>query len=194
MFSSVLGMTPLVSGLANLPMTIVTFICTPLVAKFLGRFGPRPLMIAGPLLSAVGLFLLLGITPDGNFWLQVLPGLIILGIGLTTFFVPSQSLALAHVAPEDAGVASAAGNGMLNIGGALGLAVFTVIYTSTSGAALAGGAAQSDAFTTGYRATFLAAGIAMIAAALVGYFLIRGRKEDLLPALDESDSQGSRTH
>lgn len=193
-FQIVMGMTPLVSGLANLPMTIVTFICTPFATKFLGRFGPRPLMIAGPLFSAVGLFALLGITSDGDYWLQVLPGLIILGIGLTMFFVPSQSLALAGVAPEDAGVASATANGMLNIGGSVGLAVFTVIYASSSGAALAGGGAQLDAFTAGYKATFLAAGIAMLVAALVGYVLIRGRKEDLLPAWDESESEGSRTH
>lgn len=186
-FQIVLGMTPLVSGLANLPMTIVTFICTPFVTKFLGRFGPRPLMIAGPLFSAVGLFMLLGITATGNFWLEVLPGLVVLGFGLTMFFVPSQSLALAGVAPEDAGVASATANGMLNIGGSVGLAVFTVIYASTSAAALSSGTAEPEAFTAGYQATFLAAGIAMLGAAAAGYFMIRGKKEDLLPSWDEHE-------
>ncbi|WNV83593.1 MFS transporter [Umezawaea sp. Da 62-37] len=186
-FQLVLGMSPLVSGLANLPMTVVIFLCTPLATRFLGRFGPRPLMVLGPLISAAGLFCLLGITSEGNFWLQVLPGLVLLGIGLTMLFVPSQSLALAGVAPEDAGVASAVVNASLNIGGSVGLAVFTVIYANSFGAATRRGAVDVDAFTEGYRATFLAAGVAMVAAALVGYFLVRGRKEDLLPAWEDED-------
>lgn len=183
-FQLVLGMSPLMSGLANLPMTIVIFACTPLAIRFLGRFGPRPLMIAGPIFSAAGLFSLLWITPDGNFWLQVLPGLVLLGIGLTMLFVPSQSLALIGVEPEDSGVAAATVNATLNIGGSIGLAVFTVIYASTFSTSLDSSADQLDAFTDGYRATFLAAGLAMVAAALVGYFLIRGRKEELMPSWD----------
>ena len=193
-FQLVLGMGPLVSGLANLAMTVVIFACTPVVTILLNRFGPRPLMIAGPLLTAAGLFVLLGITPDGNYWLQVLPALVLLGIGLSMLFVPVQNLALLGVEPNDAGVASAVVNSAFNIGGSIGLAVFTVLYTSTMTGSLELGADQLTAFTDGYRIAFLAAGITMVAAAGVGFGLIRGTKEQLMPTWDDEDAAVTRAH
>lgn len=181
-FQIVLGMGPLVSGLANLAMTVVIMGCTPLTTMLLNRFGPRPLMIIGPLFAAAGMFTLLGITADGDYFVQVLPALVLLGIGLSMLFVPLQNLALSGVEPEDAGVASAVVNSAFHIGGSIGLAVFTVFGTSATAAALAAGSDQLVAFTEGYRAVFLAAGITMVVAAAVGFGLIRGRKDVLMPA------------
>lgn len=181
-FQIVLGMGPLVSGLANLAMTVVIMGCTPLTTMLLNRFGPRPLMIIGPLFAAAGMFTLLGITADGNYFVQVLPALVLLGIGLSMLFVPLQNLALSGVEREDAGVASAVVNSAFHIGGSIGLAVFTVFGTSATATALAAGSDQLVAFTDGYRAVFLAAGVTMVVAAAVGFGLIRGRKDELMPA------------
>lgn len=193
-FQIVLGMGPLVSGLANLAMTVVIMGFSPVTTKILNRFGPRPLMILGPLLSAAGLFTLLGITPDGNYFVQVLPALVLLGVGLSMLFVPVQNLALIGVENEDAGVASAVVNSMFHIGGSIGLAVFTVFYANTTAASLEMGADQLAAFTDGYKAAFLAAGVTMVAAAIVGFTLIRGKKDDLNPAWDEEDAGAVSVH
>jgi EmrB/QacA subfamily drug resistance transporter len=181
-FQIVLGMSPLISGLANVAMTVVIFACTPVVTTLMNRVGPRPMMIAGPLFAAAGLFYLVGISPDGNYWTQVLPALVLLGIGLSMLFVPVQNLALTGVAPHEAGVASATVNASFNIGGSIGLAVFTVIYAGTSTGALEEGSSQFAAFTSGYAATFVAAGIAMVVAAIIGFALVRGTRDELMPS------------
>ena len=188
-FQIVLGMSPLVSGLANVAMTIVIFACTPVVTKIMNRFGPRPMMIAGPLLAAAGLFYLTGITPDGSYWTQVLPALVLLGIGLSMLFVPVQNLALTGVLPHDAGVASATVSAAFNIGGSIGLSVFTAIYASTEATSVDAGASLPTAFTDGYSAAFFASGIIMVFAAAIGFFFIRGKKDDLMPT-----SEVARVH
>lgn len=187
-FQIVLGMGPLVSGLANLAMTVVIMGFSPVTTKILNSFGPRPLMILGPLFSAAGLFLLLLITPDGNYFVQVLPALVLLGIGLSMLFVPVQNLALIGVENEDAGVASAVVNSMFHIGGSIGLAVFTVFYANATAGSIEAGADQLAAFTDGYKAAFLAAGVTMVAAATIGFAFIRGKKDDLNPAWDNESA------
>ncbi|XVU23568.1 MFS transporter [Actinoplanes sp. CA-054009] len=184
-FQIVLGMGPLVSGLANLAMTVVIMAFSPVTTAILNSRGPRPLMILGPALSAAGLFLLLLITPDGSYFVQVLPALVVLGIGLSMLFVPVQNLALIGVGNEDAGVASAVINSTFHIGGSIGLAVFTVFYADATSNALDSGAGRLAAFTSGYQAAFAAAGVTMVIAGIAGICLVRGKKDDLMPAWDE---------
>ncbi|GII98245.1 EmrB/QacA subfamily drug resistance transporter [Sediminihabitans luteus] len=181
----VMGMSPLASGLANVAMTVVIILAVPAVTNLLPKIGPRPLMIAGPLIAAVGLFYLSGISPEGSYAVEVLPALLVLGLGLSFVLVPLQNLALTGVAPHDAGAAAATVNAALQIGGSIGVAVFTVVYTRASDAAFADGAAPAAALTDGYSATFVAAGIAMVVAALVAALMIRGTKSDLLPQGDD---------
>lgn len=180
-FQIVLGMTPLLAGVANVAMTVTILFAFPIVTKLVTAVGPRPLMIVGPLLAAAGLFYLSRIRADGNYYVDVLPALIVLGLGLAAIIVPLQNLALTGVAAHDAGAAAATVNSAQQIGGSIGLAVFTVIYADTlEGAAPTGD--QLAAFTDGYAATFTAAAIGMIFAAIISIVLIRGSKTELLPA------------
>ena len=177
----VMGLSPLMAGLANVAMTVVILAVVPVFAKLLPAIGPRPLMIAGPLCAAAGLFLLSFITVEGAYVTHILPGLVLLGIGLAMIFVPLQNLALTGVAPHDAGAASATVNSAMQIGGSIGLSVFTVFYANASADALALGAAPFTAFTDGYSAVFLAASVALVIASLIAVFMIRGSKSDLMP-------------
>ncbi len=176
----VLGMDPLPAGLATLPITLSIMVMVPVATKLLSTIGPRPMMIGGPLIAAVGLAWLSRITADGSYAAQVLPGLIVLGLGMAFVFVPLQNLALTGVEPQDAGAASATLNSALQIGGSIGLSVFTALYASTVADYPRGGS-ELDAFTSGYAAAFLAAAIGLVLAAVIAAVFIRGSKSELLP-------------
>lgn len=180
-FQIVLGMEPLVAGVANVAMTVVILIVVPLLTKALPTVGPRPLMIVGPLFAAGGLFYLSFVTPGGNYFTEVLPALVLLGIGLAALFVPLQNLALTGVEPHDAGAASAAVNAALQIGGSIGISVFTAIYAQATADSASSGNPQFRAFTDGYSSVFIAAAVAMVAASAIAAIFIRGKKTELLP-------------
>ena len=90
-----------------------------------------------------------------------------------------QNLALAGVAPHEAGAASATSNAMMQIGGSVGLAVYTNLYASAVAGSSAG---QQGAVVDGYSAAFVAAGVATLIAAVISFTMIRGRNGDLLPS------------
>lgn len=178
----VLGFGPLEAGLASLPMTLVIMVCAPLLTKALPIVGPRPMMIVGPLVAGAGLlWLATQITADGSYAVQVLPALLVMGVGLAGVFVPMQNLALSRVAPHDAGAASATSNAMMQIGGSIGLAVFTNLYAGAVASSTSTVGGPLGPLVDGYSVAFLAAAVAMLLAAPISFFLIRGRKEDLLP-------------
>lgn len=179
----VLGMGALQAGLASLPLPLATMALAPIATALLPVIGPRPQLIVGPLIAAAGLFLLSGITPDGAYLLQIAPGLVLLGIGMGFVFIPLQNLALSGVAAHDAGVASAVANSTMQIGGSIGLSMFTAAY-----AASVGGRAQADVtpqqLTDAYGWTFIIGAILMVAASAVAATMVRGTKDELLPAQD----------
>jgi EmrB/QacA subfamily drug resistance transporter len=172
-FQIVLGMSPLQSGLASLPMTAAIMITAPLAAKFLPIIGPRILMTVGPLLAAAGLLWFSQITVDGAYVTQVLPGQILLGIGLALVFVPMQNLALAGIDARDAGVAGAALTATQQVGGSIGIAVFTALYASAVESSTAGATNPLAGLVDGYSVVFLAASVGLIAASVISFFLIR---------------------
>lgn len=180
----VLGLGAFPAGLATLPLPIATMVVAPFATRLLPVIGPRPMLILGPLLAAAGMIYLSGIIPDGAYFLQVAPALVILGVGMALIFIPLQNLALAGVAPHDAGVASAVANSAMQIGGSIGLSVFTAVY-----AASVGGHAQADVtpqqLTDAYGWTFIAAAVFMVAASVIAACLVRGTKDELMPAQRE---------
>jgi len=181
----VLGMPPLEAGLANLPLTLAIMVTAPIATKLLPVVGPRPLMVTGPIVVSAALFYLSRITADGDYLVQVLPGLIVMGVGMALVFVPLQNLALSGVAPHDAGAASATANSTMQIGGSIGLSVFTAIYASAVSAHSTGaGASDLSALTAGYSAIFLSAAVVMLAAAVIAAVFFRGPKSELLPQGD----------
>lgn len=178
----VLGMPPLVAGLASVVMTVFTLVVVPSLTKLLPKWGPRPMMVGGPLVAAAGMFWMTFITADGNYFLQIMPGLMLIGAGVGITLVPLQNLALVGVQPADAGAASATVNVAMQIGGSIGLSVFALAAASGVSSAKASGAPELVAMTAGYSAVFLSAAVALVLGAVVAWFCVRGSKEQLLPS------------
>ncbi|NLA65036.1 MAG: MFS transporter, partial [Leucobacter sp.] len=180
----VLGMAPLAAGLATVVMTASTLAVVPVFTKLLPVWGARVMMIAGPVVGALGMFYMSGVTADGNYFVQVLPGLVLVGAGVGITFVPLQNLALVGVQPSDAGAAAATVNVAMQLGGSIGLSVFALAAASASRAVAATQSHVSDAevMAAGYGAVFFTAGVALTIAAVAAFVLVRGTKEQLLPS------------
>jgi EmrB/QacA subfamily drug resistance transporter len=170
--------SPVRAGLASLPMTAVFVVGTFVMARVLGRFGPQAVMIFGAVVSAVGMIVLTRIGLGIPLWQVVLPGQLILGVGLVCLFIPLSSAALLDVPDHDAGAASGALNATQQVGGAVGTALFSTIYASAVAGYLASRNATSSSVIAhaqvhGYVVAFTWASGAMLLAAAVTITLIR---------------------
>lgn len=172
----VLGFSAMQIGLAFLPANIIMAVFSlGLSAKLVMRFGFRAPLAAGLLLAAGGLALFSRMPVQGSFLMDVLPGMVLLGLGAGVAFNPVLLAAMSDVKPEDAGVASGMVNTSFMMGGALGLAALTSLSEAKTEAARVAGLAPLVALTDGYRVAFvLAAAFALLAAGL-GAWLLRDR-------------------
>jgi MFS family permease len=172
----VLGYSPLQVGLAFLPGNLVMgAMSIGLSARLVMRFGIRPPLTAGLLLAALGLLLLARAPVDGNFATDILPSMILLGLGAGIAFNPVLLAAMGDVEPAEAGLASGLVNTSFMMGGALGLAVLASLAASRTDALLADGESQTAALTGGYHVAFLLAAIFAAVAAALGALLLRVR-------------------
>jgi MFS family permease len=170
----VLGYSPLQVGLAFLPGNLVMgAMSIGLSARLVLRFGIRPPLGAGLLLAAVGLLLLARAPVDGSFAIDVLPSMILLGLGAGMAFNPVLLAAMSDVEPTEAGLASGLVNTSFMMGGALGLAVLASLAASRTDALLADGESTSAALTGGYHVAFLVGAIFAAVAAFLGALLLR---------------------
>jgi MFS family permease len=171
----VLGYSPLQVGLAFLPGNLIMgAFSLGLSAKLVMRFGIRAPLALGLGLAAVGLALLARAPVDGNFVMDVLPSMILLGLGAGMAFNPVLLAAMSDVAPSESGLASGVVNTSFMMGGALGLAVLASLASSRTDNLLASGDAPLVALTGGYHAAFVVGAVFALAAAVVGAVLLRG--------------------
>jgi EmrB/QacA subfamily drug resistance transporter len=170
----VLGYSPLEVGLAFLPGNLIMgFLSLGLSAKLVMRFGIRPPLAVGLGLASLGLLLFARAPVDGNFVVDVLPSMILLGLGAGMAFNPVLLAAMSDVEPSDAGLASGVVNTAFMMGGALGLAVLASLAASRTDTLAASGDGPLEALTGGYHAAFLAGALFALAAAVIGGTLLR---------------------
>jgi EmrB/QacA subfamily drug resistance transporter len=170
----VLGYSPLEVGLAFLPGNLVMgALSIGLSAKLVMRFGIRLPLAAGLSLAALGLLLFARAPVDGNFVVDVLPAMILLGLGAGMAFNPVLLAAMSDVEPTEAGLASGVVNTSFMMGGALGLAVLASLAASRTDSLLASGDSELAALTGGYHAAFLVGALFAVAAAAIGGLLLR---------------------
>jgi EmrB/QacA subfamily drug resistance transporter len=172
----VLGYSPLEVGLAFLPGNLIMgALSIGISARLVMRFGIRPPLGVGLGLAALGLVLFARAPVDGNFVVDVLPSMILLGIGAGIAFNPVLLAAMSDVEPSDAGLASGIVNTSFMMGGALGLAVLASLAASRTETLRASGDDPLVALTGGYHAAFLLGAIFAAAAAVIGAVFLRTR-------------------
>jgi MFS family permease len=160
-----LGLAPLETGLAYLALALPVIAASPAAARLSGRYGARPVAVAGLLLQAAGLLLLARAPADGSFAADVLPAFVLVGAGAPIAFVPVTA-AIMGKAGEASGLVSGVFNTAQQIGNALALAVLATIVASRAAALEAGGAAPAEALAGGLHAAFLAGAVLAAAACL----------------------------
>lgn len=174
----VLGYSPVQAGLAYLPATVGIGISVALAAPAISRFGTRPVIIAGALVTAAGLWLLSGIDVGGGYASDVLPGLAVTAVGIGGVFVGTTTAANAGVPPSLAGLAAALVNASQQVGGALGLAIFTALATTRTNDLLGTGADLHAALTEGFQRAFVAAALFLVGAAVVAIWTATTRGDE----------------
>lgn len=121
------------------------------------------------------------VTADGSYWTEVFGGLVVVGIGIAFVIIPVQNVALVGVDHHDAGAASALVNSAMQIGGCVGLSVFTTVYLGAVERSAAVGDGRATALTEGHSAVFLATAATLVVAAVIAATMLRGPRPAAAP-------------
>ncbi|MGW1078265.1 DHA2 family efflux MFS transporter permease subunit [Kitasatospora sp. NPDC002522] len=166
-FQGIGGYTPEQAGIRMLPWTAMPLIISPLAGILSDRIGGRPIVVTGLLLQALGLagFALLADHSAG--YGQQIPVLVLCGIGMSLYFAPTANLVMASVPRADQGIASGTNNAMREVGGALGVAVLSAVFSAQ------GDYGSATAFTDGLVPALTVGSAAVAAAALAAALIPR---------------------
>jgi predicted MFS family arabinose efflux permease len=164
----VLGYSQIQAGAAYLPLCFGVIVAAGLTSQLLARTGTRPVIVAGALVSAAGVYMLSGVPLHGSYTHDLLPGLLVASLGLGTVFVGVTTAANSGVSPDKAGLAAALLNTSQQLGAALGLAIFTAIATSRTTDLVSAGTPGPEALTSGIHRALLLCSFAIVAAAIIG--------------------------
>jgi EmrB/QacA subfamily drug resistance transporter len=177
----VLGYSAMKTGVAYLAVAGTSIIWANVAAALVSKVGVRPLIAGGMAILTVGLVLFAQVSADGSYAANLLPGFLIIALGMALCFVPISIAALAGVSQAEAGIASGLINTSQQIGGAVGIALLSTIAISRTENEVAAGTAVPQALTSGFQLAFwVGAGIALagVVAALV---LIRQEEIEVAP-------------
>jgi len=180
----ILDYSPVKTGMAFLPLTVAIIIgSTQISARLMQHVPPRTLMVPGAVLAAAGMSFFTRLTVDSDYATELLPGLILMGLGMGLIFMPVFATATAGVAPQDSGVTSATVNTSQQVGGSIGTALLNTIATTSSTAYIAAhlhDPAQKALITRegivhGYTVAIWWAVAVMLLAGLVAGLMVTGR-------------------
>jgi MFS family permease len=181
---NVLGYTAIQTGAAYLPLCFAIGISAGIASQLLSRVGTRPVIVVGALIAAGGLYWLSRIPVRGSFLSDLLPGMLVLSLGFGPVFVGVTAAANAGVPADKAGLAAALLNASQQLGGALGLAIFSALATSRTHHLLAAHTPPAHALTSGFQRSLLAGSIFILAAAIIALRATNTRGETDQPVPD----------
>ncbi len=175
---NVLGYSEFRAGVASLPVSLAIGAAAGLFAKVFPRTGTRPVIVGGAAVGGLGVILLSRLPAHGTYLHDLLPGLLIMAVGMGAVFVANTTAANAGVPSAQAGLAAALLNTAQQLGGAIGLAVLTAVATSHTNSRLARGDNPVAAMTSGFRIALFVAGVLALVAAVIACRTANSRGTD----------------
>jgi EmrB/QacA subfamily drug resistance transporter len=172
----VLGYSPMKTGVGYLAVAGTAIFTSAIAAQLVTRIGVKPVLAIGMTSLTGGLVYFTQVSVGGSYLADLLPGFLLIAVGLGFSFVPISIAALAGIQPAEAGLASGLINTSQQIGGALGIAALSTIATSRTSDALAGGATQTQALVDGFHGAFFA-GVILAAIGIVAALTLIRRDE-----------------
>jgi EmrB/QacA subfamily drug resistance transporter len=170
----VLDYSPLEVGLAFLPTTLVMgTLSLGYSEKLIMRFGPRTTLIPGVCMVVIALLLFARAPVEGEYLTDLLPPLLLIGVGVGTAFPAIMTLAMSGATKSDSGLASGFVNTSMQVGGAIGLAVLATLAEERTSALRDGGASQLSALTSGYHLAWLIGAALAAVSVLIAIFVLR---------------------
>ncbi|TDV40779.1 MFS transporter [Actinophytocola oryzae] len=157
-----LGYAPTLAGLASIPISVIMLLLSARSGKLAQKFGPRPFLVAGPIVIALAMVMYTRVTPGASYLLTVLPAVVVFGFGLSCVVAPVTATVLAAAEDRHAGVASGVNNAIARTGGLLAVAILPAAAGLT-------GESYTDpaAMTSGWRmAMWLCAGLCVVGGAI----------------------------
>ncbi len=164
---TVLGYSPIQTGLAYLPLTGGFIIAASISSQLFARIGTKPVVVLGTVISAAGLYWLSRIPVDGSYLSDILPGLLTVSIGMGGVFTGLTTAANAGVEQDQAGLAAGLLNTGQQLGAALGLAILSAVATAQTKSVLSAGDGLTQAATHGYQRALLVGAFIVLAATAV---------------------------
>jgi EmrB/QacA subfamily drug resistance transporter len=187
----ILGYAPLEVGLAFLPTTIVMgTLSLGYSEKLIMRFGPRNMLIPGMILVGISLLLFARTPVDGTYLTDLLPPLLLIGIGIGISFPSLMTLAMSGATPEDAGLASGVVNTSAQVGGAIGLAVLATLAAERTSTLQDGGTPFDAALNSGFHLAYVVAAGMVAAALAIAVFVLRSEPMPDSAAMAEGAEEG----
>ncbi|MGB0092640.1 MAG: MFS transporter [Solirubrobacteraceae bacterium] len=178
---NVLGYSAIQTGAAYLPLCFAIGTAAGISSQLLSRIGTRPVIVGGAVIAASGMYWLSRIPVDGSFLSDLLPGMLVLSFGVGPMFVAVTTAANAGVPADKAGLAASLLNASQQVGGALGLAIFTAVATSRTNHLLAAHTPVAHALTSGFQRALLVGSILILASAVLGLRATNTRGEEPHP-------------
>jgi predicted MFS family arabinose efflux permease len=164
---NVLGYSAIRTGMAYLPLCFAIAVSAGISSQLLARVGTRPVIVVGAVVASAGLYWLSRIPVDGSYVADLLPGTLVLALGGGAVFVGVTTAANAGVPAHQAGLAAALLNSSQQLGGALGLAIFSAVSASRTNHLLSTGTPNSEALTSGFQRALLIGSIFIVTAAVI---------------------------
>jgi len=188
----VLGFSAFRAGLAYVPVALMVGVSAGAgAALVVPRIGTRSVIVSGAVIAAGGVLWVSMLPLPGFYFTDLFPGLLIMAFGLGWVFIGTTTAANAGVPPSLAGLAGALITASIQVGGALGLAIFSAVSTARTSALLAAGAARPVALAAGFHRALLLAAIFVFAAAVIGLRAAQTRGEQSAEITDVAESTES---
>jgi EmrB/QacA subfamily drug resistance transporter len=176
----IMGYSPTMAGVANLPFTIMVMIVAATLSRNMPKLNPKLILTIAPLVIAVGLLYMSRLPVHSNYWTDILPAIVLTAGGMAAVFVTTTMVTTAGVSHEESGLVSGLLNTGQQIGGAIGLAVLTVVSTTVTAHDLAAvqgmASAIPGALVHGFQRGFVVASLFAIAGSIVVMLVIEKRK------------------